>query len=109
MLKRINPLLKIARSDDTLVVFRRGVYVVIVVVQTCSPKRLGLTRRQHPERGAGLKAHCLHARNHCRNRGHVPVFQLAPCGANTEALRPARLGFSGIGDDLVGLHQSRSF
>ena len=103
--ERVEPLLIGASGDDAGVIFRRGIEVVIVIVQPGLFERCGLIWGQHAERGAGFEAFGLHCGDHGGELGQVAVFDLAPGRAHAEALRAALLGAAGGGEHLLGRHQ----
>ena len=89
--ERVEPVVVVARGDHFAVELRRGVEVVVVVVEPGVAQRLGLPVLQHAERAAGLEAERLDAAHHLEHRREVAVLGPAPRGAHAEARRALRL------------------
>ena len=85
--QRVEAVLELAGVDDLVVELRRGVEVVVVVVEAGGLQRLRLGARQHAERGAGFQPERLHFRRSsprpsgCRGR---------PASARPRPCRSAR-------------------
>ncbi|CAB5392096.1 unnamed protein product [Rhizophagus irregularis] len=92
ILKRVEPVLEAARGDDVGILLRRGVDVVVVIIEPGVGELPGLMRLEHAERHAGLEPHLAHALHHRDDRGHVAVLRVAPGGAHAEALAAGVLG-----------------
>src|SRR5262249_137724 len=73
---------------DRAVIFRRGVEVMVVIVEAgcLEPPRLAL--REHAERGAGLEPDRFDGFDHRADLLEVAVLRLTPRRAHAEAARP---------------------
>jgi hypothetical protein len=91
--------------DDLAVELRRGVEVVVVVVEAGLLQRNRLFRAEHAEGGAGLHAQLAHRADHLGHGGDVLVLGRAPGRAHAEARRAGRLGRGGAGAHLVHREQ----
>ncbi len=87
ILQRLDPVLEGSGRDDVGVIFRRGVDIVVVIVEPGIGELLRLIRRQHAQRHAGFDAHLAHALHHLDELGHVPFLGVAPCGTHAETAR----------------------
>ena len=83
--QRIEPVLVHAGRNDFAVERRRGVEIVIVVVETRVLERLRLPVLQHAERAAGFHAERLHPTHHGEHRHEVAILRPAPRSAHAEA------------------------
>ena len=72
--ERVEPILVGARGDDLAVELRRGVDVVVVVVEAGVLELVRLLGREHAERRAGLHAERAHFANHRRDGFDVCFF-----------------------------------
>ena len=108
--ERVEAVLVRARGDDRAVIFRRGVEVVVVVVEACRLETPRLWLVEHAKRGAGLEPDRLDAFDHRADLIEIALLGLAPRGAHAEAagartFRRARLGHDGIdAHQLLRLH-----
>ena len=105
MVERVEPLLIGARGDDLAVEFRRGVEIVVVVIETGCFSRRACVFGQHAERHAGLEPHRAHALDHGADLVEVAVLRLAPGRAHAEAAGAGILGGLRLGQHLVEAHQ----
>ncbi|MNM92233.1 hypothetical protein D3C81_1045580 [compost metagenome] len=103
--QRVQAVLVLAGMDDGVVVIRRGVQIVVVVVQPGFLERLRLVAFEHAQGGAGFQAQCLHFLDHRRHLGDVAVLGRTPRRAHAEARGAGLLGRAGAGDHAVGVHQ----
>ena len=94
-----------AGGDDVAVELRRGIQVVVVVVQAGGGQRLGLLLVEPAEGHAGFQAHGLHALDHLQHVGHVLRRRVLPGGAHAEARRADGLGLGRRLQHLLHLHQ----
>ena len=99
--ERLEPVLIDARGDDLAVKFRRGVEVVVVIVETGFLEPLRLRRRQHAERDAGFEAQRLDAFDHGADLIEIAVLRRTPGRAHAEpagagSLRGTRFGQHGV-------------
>ncbi len=69
--ERVQSVLERARRDDLVVVLRRGIDVVVVVVEAGVLQLDGLVGREHAERGARLHAERAHFANHLGDGGDL--------------------------------------
>src|SRR5262249_49181551 len=90
--KRVEPVLIAARGDDRAVVFRRGVEVVVVVVEPGGLQALRLRMVEHAERGAGFEAERAHALDHGADRVEFAILRLPPGCAHAEPARACVTG-----------------
>ena len=94
-LQRVQPVLIIAGADDVAIEFRRGIQIMVVVIQPGIAQLLGLRVVQHAQRGTGFHAQPAHRLDHLDHTGHVLVAGFAPGCAHAEAICAALLsGFS---------------
>jgi hypothetical protein len=103
--ERVEPVPIGARGDDLPVILRRGVEVVVVVVEAAGLQARGLRGREHAERGASFEPKCLHRLNHLAHRAEVALLRLAPGRAHAEARRTCSLGRARLGDHRIEAHQ----
>ena len=103
--ERIEPVLIDARGDDLAVEFRRGVEIVVVVVEAGRLEPLRLRLGQHAERGAAFEPERAHAFDHGADLLEVAILRLAPGGAHAEAARAGALGGARLGQHGVDAHQ----
>ena len=94
-----------AGGDDVAVELRRGVEVVVVVVQPGLGQGLGLLLGQLAEGHAGFQAELLHALHHFQHVGHVLGRGVLPGGAHAEAGGADGLGLGGRFQHLLHFHQ----
>ncbi|MCY1395526.1 hypothetical protein D9M71_104710 [compost metagenome] len=94
-----------AGGDDAAVELRRGIEVVVVVVEAGLGQRFGLLLIQATEGHAGFQAHGFHAFDHLQHVRHVLGRRMLPRRAHAEAGRTDGLGASGLFEDLLHLHQ----
>ncbi|MNM42786.1 hypothetical protein D3C81_536320 [compost metagenome] len=92
-------------GDDAAVELRRGIEVVVVVVEAGLGQRFGLLLIQATEGHAGFQTHGLHAFDHFQHVRHVLGRRVLPRRAHAEAGRADGLGTSGLFEDLLHLHQ----
>src|SRR6266702_1327299 len=85
MPERVEPLLVSARRDDLAVELRRGVEVVIVVVEAGRFEPRRLLARKHAKRGAGLEPKCVDALDHGADLVEIALLRLAPGRPHAEA------------------------
>ena len=98
--ERVETVLVLARRDDLAVELRRGVEVVVVVVEAGVLERLGLAVLQHAERAAGLEPQRLDRAHHVEHRREVAILRPAPGRAHAEAGRACVLrGARRVDDD----------
>ncbi len=103
--QRVEAVLKRARGDDGTVIVRRGVEVVVVVVEAALLEPLRLRARQHAERDAGLQSQRLDAFHHVADRIEVTILGAAPGRAHAEALRAGIFGRARLGEHGLEAHQ----
>src|SRR5215813_6606058 len=103
--ERVEAVLVGARGDDGAVIFRRGVEIVVVVVEAGHLETPRLARRQHAARGAGLEPDRFYAYDHLAHVVEVAVFRLAPRRSHAEAARGRALRRPRLGDDGIDAHQ----
>src|SRR5690606_21136738 len=94
--ERVQPVLELAGVDDLVVELRRGVEVVVVVVQAGITQGLGLLAAEHAQGGAGLQPERLHPGDHRGYLRDVPVLGRAPGRAHAEPAGPGRLRLAGL-------------
>ena len=99
-LERVEPVAVIARGDDLAVEVRRGIEIVIVVIEPGVLQSLGLAVLEHAERRASLESQRLDLAHHRQHRFQIAIFRAAPCRAHAEAGRTCRLGRGRRGGDL---------
>ncbi|VVN49539.1 hypothetical protein PS639_06484 [Pseudomonas fluorescens] len=92
-------------GDDAAVEFRRGIEVVVVVVEAGLGQRFGLVLIQATEGHAGFQAHGFHAFDHFQHVRHVFGRRMFPRRAHAETGRTDGLGASGLFEDLLHFHQ----
>ena len=97
MFERVEPVLVAARGDDLAVEFRRGVEIVVVVVEAGVFQPARLSRLEHAERDAGLHAQRLHALDHGADLVEIAVLRRTPGRAHAEARGAAGLGRARLG------------
>ena len=78
-------------GDDLLIMFGRGVDIMVVIIEACFGEHIGLAFAQHAQRHAGFHAHLAHALHHLDDGGHVAILGVAPGRAHAEARRPCVL------------------
>jgi hypothetical protein len=105
LLQGIETVLEAAGVDDLGVVFRGGVDVVIVVVETGGAEALGLMPFEHAQGHAGFQTQGFHAGHHGRHFVDILVMGAAPGGAHAEALGALGLGRAGGLQDLFQAHE----
>ncbi|MNK44361.1 hypothetical protein D3C87_630950 [compost metagenome] len=105
MAQRIQAVLVLAGMDDRVVVVRRGIQVVVVVVQPRLAQRHRLLATEHAQRGAGFQAQRLHLADHRRHLGDVAFLGRAPGRAHAEPRCAGRLGLPRLGHHVLGGHQ----
>ena len=103
--ERVEAVLIGARGDDRAVVFRRGIEVVVVVIEAGRLETPRLVLREHAERGAGLEPNRLDAFNHLADVVEIAILGLAPRRPHAEAARARTLGRLRLGDDGIDAHQ----
>ena len=103
--QRLQTLTVGAGGDDIAVVLRRGVEVVVVVIQPRCGQRLGLLLIELAEGHAGFQAHGLDPFDHLQHVGHVLGRRVLPGGAHAETCRADGLGFGRSLQHLLHLHQ----
>ena len=94
-----------AGGDDVAVELRRGVQVVVVVVEAGGCQRAGLLLVELAQGHAGLQAQCLDAFDHFQHVGHVLGRRVLPRRAHAEAGGADGLGLGGRLQHLLHLHQ----
>ncbi|CAI8711243.1 hypothetical protein EMIT0P12_110089 [Pseudomonas sp. IT-P12] len=94
-----------AGGDDAAVELRRGIKVVVVVVEAGLGQRLGLLLIEAAEGHAGFQAQGLHPFDHFQHVGHVFGRRVFPGGAHAEPGRTDGLGAGGLFEDLLHFHQ----
>ena len=83
--QRIQALLVGAGGDDVAVKFRRGIKVVVVVIEARFGQALRLTVGQGAERHTGLQPQRLHPFHHLLQVRHIAVIGVFPRRAHAEA------------------------
>src|SRR5262249_20081214 len=103
--ERVEAVLIGARGDDRAVIFRRGIEVVVVIVEAgrLEPPRLVL--RPPSERGAGPEPDRFDTFAHRADLLEIAVLRLAPRRAHAEAARTRALGRPRLGEDGIDAHQ----
>ena len=84
-LQRVEPVLIGARGDDLAVELRRGVEIVVVIVETGRLELGCLLRGEHSERGAALETRCAHRADHLGDHLEVARLRRAVGRAHAEA------------------------
>ena len=107
--QRVQAILEFARVDDLAVEIRRGVDVVVVVVQAGVAQGVGLVAGEHAERRAGFQAERLHLADHRGDLRDVAVLRRAPRGAHAEARGAGVARLAGLRDHVLGAHELRGF
>src|SRR5262249_39715924 len=105
VIERVEPVAVGARGDDLAVELRRGVEIVVVVVEAGIFQPPRLRTGQHAERRAGLEPERLDA---LAPRAHSiggAVLRIAPGRAHAEAARAGALRRLRLGDDRRRVHQ----
>jgi len=94
-LQGIEPVLIIAGADDVPIEFRRGIEVVVVIVQSRSAQLLGLLVVEHAQRGTGFQAETAHPPSPSPPRQPCLLWKVRatppPCRSDPHP-RPASLG-----------------
>ena len=88
--QRHQPVVEGPGGDDLLIMFGRGVDIVVVIIEAGVGQHVRLAFAQHPQRHAGFHAHLAHALHHLDDGGHVPILGIAPGRAHAKA-RAARI------------------
>ncbi|KAK4009560.1 hypothetical protein OUZ56_018694 [Daphnia magna] len=91
--------------DDLAVELRRGVEIVVVVIEAGRLQGLGLPRFEHAEGDAGFQPQRLHLADHLRHLLDVLVLRRTPGRAHAEAGRAVGAGILGGLNDLGERHQ----
>ena len=94
-----------AGGDDLAVVVRRGVEVVVVVVQARLGQAPGLVAVHHPQGHAGLEPQRLDPAHHLQHRIEVLLPRALPGRAHAEAAGAGGLRRLGLLDHLLDLHE----
>ena len=103
--ERVEAVLVGARRDDGAVIFRRGVEVVVVVVEAGGLQPRRLLGRQHAERGAGLEPQGLDALHHGADGIEIALLRAAPCRAHAEARGAAGFRRTRLAEHRVEAHK----
>src|SRR5262245_47851017 len=90
--ERVEPLVINASRDDLAVELRRGVEIVVVVVEAGTLETLRLRLRQHAEGRTAFEAERAHALDHGADLLKVAILRLTPGRAHAEAARARALG-----------------
>ena len=85
VLQRVEPVLVLAGVDHLAVDLRRGVEVVVVVVEPGGLQRVGLRSTQHAQRGAGFQTEAFHRAHDLGHFHHIAILRAAPGRAHAEA------------------------
>ena len=91
-LEGVQPVLEGARGDHVAVELRRGVQVVVVIVQTGVGQAPRLRPAEHPQGDAGLHPQTAYGRDHVDHLVQVLVGRVAPGRAHAETGRAIGLG-----------------
>ncbi|MPN08147.1 hypothetical protein SDC9_155427 [bioreactor metagenome] len=83
-IQRIQALLIRTGGNDIAVKFRRGVEVVVVVVQTRIGQALGLRFVQRAQRHTGFQPQFFHALNHLFQVRHIAFVRVLPRRAHAK-------------------------
>jgi hypothetical protein len=100
--ERVEAILVLTRLNYLAVELRRGVEIVVVVVQPGRLQRLCLRVAEHAQRGAGFQAETFHRADDFGDLDHVAILRAAPRRAHAKAARTGGLG--GLGAFQHGVH-----
>src|SRR5262249_38247452 len=103
--ERVETLLIGAGGDDGAVIFRRGVEVVVVVIEPRAFQPLRLWRAEHAKRDTGFHAEFAHAFDHGADLIEIAVLRFAPGGTHAEPAGAGGLGRARLAEHGVKLHQ----
>ena len=85
--QRVEAVVLRARADHLAVELRRGVDVVVVVIETRGFQLRRLPGLQQSERGAGFHAEPAHRLHHFHHAIEITLLRASPRGAHAEARR----------------------
>lgn len=89
--ERIEAVLIFTRRNDVIVKLRRGIPVVVVVIESGFFQAIDLALFQHAERGAGFQPERLDFAHHLFDLLHVTFFRRTSGGAHAKARRAVGL------------------
>ena len=104
-LERVEPILEGAGGDDFCVVPRRGVQIVVVVVEPGRLELVRLLRRQHAEGRAGLHSEGLHLADHGQHLVEILASRRSIRRAHAEAGGAGLLGCARARGNVFDLEQ----
>ena len=105
VLQRFQPIVIGTGGDDLAVEIRRGVEVVVVIVEAGLFQLLRLRFGQHAERHAGLEAKGFDPLDHRANSVEIAILGRAPGGAHAKAAGAGIACGTRLGEHLVERHQ----
>ncbi len=104
-LERVQPIFVGARGDDLAVILRRGIEIVVVVIEAGVFQLFSLMRGEHAQRHAGFQPQSFYCFDHFQHHAQIFFARTAPGGAHAETRRAAGFCRLGIPDHFFQRQQ----